>query len=94
MALYTIPTGKTGYLYTGDCSVNLNKEVTIKFYVRYPGGPFRIAHVIELASTNYRYDFPFPVVLPAGSDLEVRVDNANDNNCRVSANFDILLRDI
>ena len=93
MALYSIPAGKTGYLYTGDCSLNLNKEITIKFYVRYPGSPFRIAHVVELSGTSYRYDFPFPPTLPAGTDIEVRVDNANDNNCRVAANFDILLID-
>jgi hypothetical protein len=91
MALYSVPAGKTGYLYTGDCSINAGKEVTIKFYVRYPGAPFRAAHVVELAGINYRYDFPFPPTLPAGTDLEVRVDNANDNNCRVAANFDILL---
>jgi hypothetical protein len=91
MAIYSVPAGKTGYLYTGDCSVNAGKEVTIKFYVRYPGAPFRIAHVVELAGINYRYDFPFPPTLPAGTDIEVRVDNANDNNCRVAANFDILL---
>jgi len=90
-AFYTVPAGKTGYLYCGDCSVNLNKEITVKFYVRRPGSAFMIAHVVELASASYRYDFPFPEALPAGTDLEVRVDNANDNNCRVSANFDILL---
>jgi hypothetical protein len=94
MALYSIPSNKTGYLYTGDCSLNLNKEITIKFYVRYPGAPFRIAHVLELSGTTYRYDFPFPPTLPPGTDLEVRVDNANDNNCRVAANFDILLVDL
>lgn len=90
-AIYSVPAGKTGYLYAGDCSLNLNKEITLKFYARYPGGPFRVAHVVELAGVPYRYDFPFPMPLPAGTDLEVRVDNANDNNCRVSANFDILL---
>lgn len=90
MALYTVPADKTGYLYCGDCSVN-DKNVTVKFYVRYPGGPFRIAHVVELNARSYRYDFPFPMQLPSGSDLEVRVDNASDNNCRVSANFDLLL---
>ena len=94
LALYSVPSNKTGYLYTGDCSLNLNKEVTIKFYVRYPGQPFRIAHVVELSGTAYRYDFPFPPALPPGTDIEVRVDNANDNNCRVAANFDILLIDI
>ena len=94
LALYSVPSNKTGYLYTGDCSLNLNKEVTIKFYVRYPGQPFRIAHVVELSGTAYRYDFPFPPALPPSTDIEVRVDNANDNNCRVAANFDILLIDI
>ena len=93
-ATYTIPAGKTGYLYCGDCSVNLNKEVTIKFYIRQPGGAFIIAHIIELVGNSfYRYDFPFPQAMPAGTDLEVRVDNANDNNCRVSANFDLILID-
>jgi hypothetical protein len=94
LALYSVPSNKTGYLYTGDCSLNLNKEITIKFYVRYSGQPFRIAHVVELSGTAYRYDFPFPPALPPGTDIEVRVDNANDNNCRVAANFDILLIDI
>jgi hypothetical protein len=93
MAIYTIPADITGYLLTGDCSVNLNKEVTIKFYIRQPGGIFRIAHVVELCSGSYRYDFRVPQAISAGSDLEIRVDNANDNNCRVSANFDIILID-
>ena len=93
MAVYTVPSNKTGYLLAGDCSVNLNKEITVKFYVRYPGGPFRVAHVVELCSNSYRYDFIVPQELPPGSDLEVRVDNANDSNCRVSANFDLILID-
>lgn len=93
MAVYTVPSDKEGYFYTGDCSVNLNKEITVKFYIRYPGEPFRIAHVIELCSNSYRYDFIVPQRLPPGSDLEIRVDNANDNNCRVSANFDLILID-
>ena len=93
MAVYTVPAGKTGFLYTCDCSTNHFKSMTIKFYVRFPNAPFRIAHVVELTGASYRYDFPFPVTLPAGTDIEVRADNVMENNTRVSANFDILLVD-
>lgn len=89
--IYTVPAGKTGYLYCGDTS--LSKGGTVKFYVREPGSPFRTAHIAEIQTNSYRYDFPFPIPLVAGSDLEVRLDNAADNNIRVSCNFDILLID-
>ena len=91
-AFYTVPAGKTGYLYCGDASLN-DKSGTIKFYVRELGSPFRIAHIAEIVGNTYRYDFPFPIPLAPGSDLEVRLDNASDNNIRISANFDILLVD-
>ena len=90
---YTIPANKTGYLYCGDVAINRSKEATIKFYVRELGSPFRVAHIIELSEASYRYDYPFPVPIPSGADVEVRLDNANDNNIRVSCNFDILLLD-
>lgn len=92
-AFYTVPAGKTGYLYCGDACIGTKSDGTIKFYVREPGKPFRIAHIAEISGNSYRYDFPFPVPLIAGSDLEVRLDNAGSNGIRVSANFDILLVD-
>ena len=91
--IYTIPKGKTGYLYVGDTSVGLNKEVTVVFKVRYFGQSFRVSHIVELCSETYRYEFPFPPPLPEKTDLEVLVENTLDNNTRVACNFDILLVD-
>jgi len=92
-AFYTIPAGKTGYLYCGDACLGTKSDGTIKFYVREPGNPFRITHIAEISGNSYRYDFPFPIRMSSGSDLEVRLDNASSNGIRVSANFDILIVD-
>ena len=89
--VYTIPAGMTGYLYVGDCSTRLNKEITVVFRTRQHGSSFLVAHVVELSNGSYRYEFPFPPPLQAKSDLEVYVYNTLDNNTRVACNFDILL---
>lgn len=89
--IYTIPAGKKGYLYVGDCSTNLNKECTVVFMIRLFGKSFRVQHIVELSSGFYRFEFPFPFQLPPKTDLEVYVMNTLDNNTRVSCNFDILL---
>lgn len=89
--IYTIPAGKTGYLYVGDASTNLNKEITIVFKMRLMNGSQRVAHVAEVSHGYYRYEFPFPTPIPAKTDLEVFVINTLDNNTRVACNFDMLL---
>lgn len=91
---FTVPAGKTGYLYCGDASINsYNKDAVVRFYVRQPGTAFTVAHVVCLPGKPYRYDFPFPIPMPAGTDLEVRVDEVSDNNCKVSVNYSLLLVD-
>lgn len=92
-AIYTIPAGKVGYLYVGDCSTNLNKETTVVFKMRFENGSTQVVHVVELSNGSYRYEFPFPPAIPEKTDLEVYVMNTLDNNTRVSCNFDILLVD-
>jgi len=91
--IFTVPAGKTGYLYVGDCSTNLNKEVTVVFKMRFANGSERVVHVVELSNGAYRYEFPFPPAVPEKTDLEVYVMNTLDNNTRVSCNFDLLLVD-
>ena len=91
--VYTIPLGKTGYLFMGDCSTNLNKEITVVFRIRLYGSSFRVAHIVELSNGSYNYKFPFPSAIPEKSDLEVYVENTLDNNTRVACNFDLLLVD-
>ena len=92
-AIYTIPADKTAYLYLGDCSVNLSKDVTIVFRARRHNSSFQVAHVVELTSGFYNYKFPFPSALPPKTDLEVYAINVGDNNTRVACNFDLLLVD-
>jgi hypothetical protein len=90
-AIYTIPAGKIGYLYKGDASTN--QDAVIKFYVRPSNNGFQVAHIAEVVTGQYIYDFPFPSPLPEKTDLEVRCDFVNNNNTRVAINFDILLLD-
>ena len=91
--IYTIPANKTGYLYFGDCSSNLNKNATIVFRGRQHNSSFQVMHIVELTSGSYGYKFPFPSALPPKTDLEVYAVNVGDNNTRISCNFDILLVD-
>lgn len=91
--IYTVPAGKTAYLYAGDASTNLNKETTIVFRIRLHDGTMRVAHIAELSNGAYRYDFHIPQALPEKADLEVYVMNTLDNNTRVACNFDLLLVD-
>ena len=91
MALFTVPAGHTAYLLCGDLSVQKNKDAQVLFFQRPFGSNFRIAHMAEVYENTYRYDFPIPIPLPEKTDLEVRVDNVETNNTRVTANFDLIL---
>jgi len=91
MCVYTIPAGYTAYLLCGDASVQKNKDAQIKFFVRQFGQSFKIAHMAEVFEGTYRYDFPIPMRLQEKTDLEVRADNVETNNTRVTANFDLIL---
>jgi hypothetical protein len=91
MCVYTIPAGHTGYLLCGDASVQKSKDAQIKFFVREFGKSFKIAHMAEVFEVTYRYDFPVPMRIPEKTDLEVRADNVETNNTRVTANFDLIL---
>jgi hypothetical protein len=90
MAVYTIPAGYTGYLVTGDATIDSKKDCQVFMYIRQFGKPFRIGHVAE-ASGHYRYDFFAPLPIPEKSDIDIRIDNVSGNDSRVTANFDIVL---
>ena len=92
MCIYTVPAGYTAYIMAGDFSVQKAKDAQILFMVR-PFGKqnFRISHVGEVFESTYRYDFPIPLPLPEKTDLEVRADNVETNNTRVTSNFTMVL---
>jgi len=91
MAVYTIPAGYTGYMLCGDFSVQKNKDAQVMMYVRPSDGVFRIAHMAEVYESTYRYDFPIPLPIQEKSDIDIRADNVESNNTRVTSNFDLLL---
>lgn len=93
MAIYTVPSGKTGYLYQGTCTAQSGSDATGNMFVRYFGqDAFRIGHTFEVsgAGGQYLYDFSFPIQIPEKSDIDVRI-TARTNNGRYTAAFDMLL---
>ena len=95
MACYTVPAGKTGYLYQGVCTAEASADGTGSMMVRYFGqDTFRIGHTFEVsgAGGEYHYDFAFPIPIPEKSDIDVRI-TTRSNNGRYTAAFDILLVD-
>lgn len=93
MAIYTIPAGKTGYLYKGVCTAQASADGTGNMFVRYWGqSAFRIGHSFEVAGIGgkYEYQFEFPIRIPEKSDIDVRI-TTRTNNGRYTAAFDLLL---
>lgn len=93
MAIYTIPAGKTGYLYKGVCSAQSNADGTGNMFVRYFGqSAFRIGHTFEVSGSGglYEYNFEFPIRIPEKSDIDLRI-TTRANNGRYTAAFDLLL---
>jgi len=91
MAIYTVPAGYSAYILCGDFSVQKNKDAQLRFYQRPFGGAFRIAHMSEVFENHYRYDFPIPLRMPEKTDLDIRADNVETNNTRVTSNFTMCL---
>ena len=92
MCVYTVPAGYTAYMMAGDFSVQKNKDAQVLMMQRpFNTNNFRIAHMAEVYERAYRYDFPIPLPLPEKTDFEVRVDNVETNNTRVTSNFTMVL---
>lgn len=95
MAIFTIPAGKTGYLYKGVCSAQAGADGTGNMFIRYfDNDSFRVGHTFEVAGVGgqYEYDFSFPIPIPEKTDIDVRI-TTRTNNGRYTAAFDILLID-
>ena len=92
MCVYTVPAGYTAYMMAMDFSVQKNKDAQVLMMQRtFNTNNFRIAHMAEVYESTYRYDFPIPLPLPEKTDLELRTDNVETNNTRVTSNFTIVL---
>lgn len=93
MAIYTIPAGKTAYLYRGVCTSQYGADGSGHMFIRYFGQTaFRIGHSFEVNGSGgqYDYDFSFPIRIPEKSDIDVRM-TTRSNNSRYTAAFDLLI---
>lgn len=90
MSVYTVPAGKTAYIYKGATTVQAGADITLMMMQRPEDGVFRIAHQSEVSPNGYEYEFSFPMRLPEKTDIDVRA-RANTNNVRCTAVFDLLL---
>lgn len=92
MAVYTVPAGKSLYVYQGITTHGTGTSggvyMTVRFLVRNPGEVFRTAVKIDVAESEILYPFAQPLKIPEKSDVEVRaICNKNQANA-ISASFD------
>ena len=89
--IYTVPAGHTAFLLCGDATAQKGRDAQVRFYARYFGMGFVVAHMAETYQNFYRYDFPIPIKLPEKTDLDVRVFEVETSGTRVTCNFDLIL---
>ena len=95
MAVYTVPAGKTAYLYNIKMTAQSSADANGNLFIRKFGeDTFRIQHSFEVTGDGgmYDYSFNFPIPIPEKSDVDVRA-TTRTNNGRYTAAFDILLID-
>lgn len=99
MGIYTVPAGKTGYLFS--YGVSLSKltpatALTCSIRIRPFEGVFLVKDrgaAATTGATNYRRDFTVPLPLPEKTDIKIVIDTVTAANTGVSGHFDIILVD-
>lgn len=97
MALYTIPTGKTGYItqWTVGCGKQ-NTDAVATLMIRDPDAPgdgaWNARDIITVSATTYAKNYNIPIKVNAGDDIEVRA-YSSVNNSLVSSTFCVILID-
>jgi len=84
--VYTVPAGYTGYLFKGDASSTA--ATVVNFIGRYFGKAFMVLHVAIVDNSTYIYDFPFPLELPAKTDMYTVIEAGSG---KTAVNYEILL---
>lgn len=87
IAIYTIPAGKTGFLFRGEAGikysgslVDANDYATISYRSREYGGVFKakkFASLVSSGNSSYTVDRIFPETLPAKTDILLRCDEVS-----------------
>jgi hypothetical protein len=99
MAVYTIPTGYTGYLREWYASLGGGSRTSnyIVYLLARPSGQvFQVKHVSAIAedgSSSIQHKYVEPEVFEAGTDIELRVraESASITAAKIGGGFDIVL---
>jgi hypothetical protein len=96
MALYTIPSGKTGYMYTREFGVVIPSGSTVvgRFFYRREGRLFVMDQEMLLISgivTRYTDWIEVPLSIPAKTDMKATAFSVSVDNTAVVAAFDLIL---
>ena len=101
MSLYTIPRGYVGFLYRGEIGIGtegnvngLNEYAHIHYESRRYGKVFTVKKSLDLIVTSgyFQDERSFPDVIPALTDIRIRVISVSEN-MGLWATFDIMLVD-
>lgn len=90
MSQYTIPNGKSGYLYSGYATINKGGDASVKFWLRPEGGIFQLKQKINIYQSTYIRPFVVPLKLDTKTDVKVTATTTN-NNVSVQTGYDLLL---
>lgn len=94
MAGYTIPFGSTGYIYEVFCSIQGSATASVDgaLWIRLNGMQFRLRRNFNAASGfAYRERLDGALVLPALTDIQMRITNCSANNTPVVGGYTILV---
>ena len=94
MGLYTVPAGYELYLDRGNISHgsdSANAFITARLMYRLPGILFQTGAKVTLNNKFIDFIFEYPLLLPAGSDLETRAICSKQQLNAVSSSFQGLL---
>ena len=91
MAVYTVPKNTKGYLTTITVGTGKNDDATVKVMCRsYGDTNFRILNQVKSFQSTTVQEFPVPLFLIPGTDIDVQaISQAANSACIV--NFDIIL---
>lgn len=91
MAIYTVPTGKTGYLLQVDAGSSKDLEHEIRLVIKHNGGVWntKTYHTQRGGFNSLRFEVP--ISIPAQSDVEIKVKGSATSS--VSAAFELILVD-
>lgn len=92
-AFYTVPAGKTAYLYRVSAStIDASNAVTITLRKRELGGAFRVQERFIVFQSSFASEHEVPLVFPEKTDIEIQ-GIAAAATVDTAASFDLILLD-